>query len=195
VRTAPQSKDLLLLHKPQQWVPHPERSEGWEAINPPVSSRAKCAAAHEVEGPAFTIMRRKSFALRKIYLCTIAIAIALSGCRSLERSRTCAPIDHATRIIVSRSLQGKPTQDLVIIDPQRIHELTAFANARRKAHQPWDTMPAPNVTASFYDSENFLGSIGVGPNFFLVTCPRWRGIREGTKTEIGDFERLVGGAN
>jgi hypothetical protein len=56
-------------------------------------------------------------------------------------------------------------------------------------------MPAPLITAAFYDKADFLGSIGAGPNFFFVSCPNWKGIRNATDGEVRDFKRLIGDVN
>ena len=123
--------------------------------------------------------------VRRIYILAIAAVTVLSGCRLLEQSGKCAPIGVATRVLVS-------SQGTVITDPERIRELIAFANARRKCSQPMTyTMPAPQVTAVFYDKADFLGAIGAGSNFFFVSCQNWRGIRNATDAELKDFKRLV----
>ena len=56
-------------------------------------------------------------------------------------------------------------------------------------------MPAPQITATFYNGTDFVGAIGAGSNFFFVSCPSWKGVREATAAEIGDFERLIGSAD
>jgi hypothetical protein len=53
-------------------------------------------------------------------------------------------------------------------------------------------MPAPQITAEFYNGIDFVGAIGAGPNFFFVSCVKWQGVREATGAEIGDFKRLIG---
>jgi hypothetical protein len=93
---------------------------------------------------------------------------------------------------VSSSPQEKPAPDRVTIDPERIRHLTAFANGRRKSTKPMDTMPAPRMTAMFYDDANYLGSIGAGPSFFFVACSNWKGTRNATDAEINDIKRLIG---
>jgi hypothetical protein len=52
-------------------------------------------------------------------------------------------------------------------------------------------MPAPPVTATLYDKGDFFASIGAGANFFFVSCPSWKGIRNATDAELTDFKRLV----
>jgi len=132
--------------------------------------------------------------VRKVYPLTLAFASVLGGCHSAERSGTCVPIGGVTRVVVQVSSQGTiPTSDYVITDPERIHQLIAFANARREGSQPsLYTMPAPQLTAAFYDKADFLGAIGAGSNFFFVSCLNWKGSRNATDTEIGDFKRLIG---
>jgi hypothetical protein len=56
-------------------------------------------------------------------------------------------------------------------------------------------MPAPSVTAVFYNKADFVGAIGSGTNFFFVSCPSWKGIRNATDAEIADFKRLIGYSN
>jgi hypothetical protein len=98
-------------------------------------------------------------------------------------------------VVVQGSLQGTPFSDRIITDPERIRHLVAFANARRGSSQPLDTIPAPRVSATFYDGADYLGSIGAGPNFFFVSCPNWRGIRSASDVEIREFRRLAGDLN
>jgi hypothetical protein len=137
--------------------------------------------------------------MRKIYFLVLAIVImavlgVLGGYYFGERSGTCIPIGYATRVVISSQHQTVP--DRVIIDPERIRHLTAFANARRKCSQPTTyTMPAPQTTATFYDKERFVAAIGSGPNFFFIACPNWRGIRKAADPELKDFKRLIGDLN
>jgi hypothetical protein len=80
----------------------------------------------------------------------------------------------------------------VITDPERIHQLLVFANARRESFQPsLYTMPAPQQTAVFYNKSDFAGAIGAGPNFFFVSCSAWKGLRTADDAEIGEFKRLI----
>lgn len=53
------------------------------------------------------------------------------------------------------------------------------------------TMPAPQLTAAFYDRADFVGVFGAGPNFFFISCSQWKGVRDATEQEIGDFKSLV----
>ena len=132
--------------------------------------------------------------MRTVYFFALAYLAVLGGCHSTERSGTCVPLSGATRVLVKVSPQGTiPTSDYVITDTERIHQLIAFANARREGSQPsLYTMPAAKVTAAFYDKGNFLGAIGAGPNFFFVSCPNWKGNRSATDAEVGEFKRLIG---
>jgi len=112
----------------------------------------------------------------------------MGTCHSTEHSGTCVPITGATRVVI------QPGN--VITDPVRVRDLIAFANARLKVSQPsLSTMPAPQVTAAFYNGTDFVGAIGSGSNFFFVSCSNWKGVREATAVEIGDFERLIGSAD
>jgi hypothetical protein len=131
--------------------------------------------------------------VRKLCLFTLACAAVLSGCHSAQRSGKCVPIGAATRVVVRVSHQGDtPASDITITDPERIRQLTAFANARREGSQPsLYTMPAPQISAAFYDKDDFLGSIGAGANFFFASCPTWKGIRNATEAELTDFKRLI----
>jgi len=120
----------------------------------------------------------------------------MGACHSTERSGTCVPISGATRVVVQSSSQGTPRSDYVITDPVRVRDLIAFANARREVSKPsLSTMPAPQITAAFYNGTDFVGAIGARSNFFFVSCPNWKGVREATAAEIGDFKRLIGSAD
>jgi hypothetical protein len=121
----------------------------------------------------------------------LAFTTVLTGCRWLERSQTCPPIGAVTRMVVT---QGT-SQDHVFTEPERLRPLIAFANARRKSSQPWDTMPAPQITAMLYDNADYVCPIGAGSNFLFVSCPGWRGIRTATDAELQEFKYLVGEAN
>jgi hypothetical protein len=133
--------------------------------------------------------------VRRIYFLALGVAAVLGGCHSAQQSGTCVPIGIATRVVLHGSVQGTPGSDRVVTDPEQIRQLTAFANARRGCSQPWDTMPAPQVTAIFYDKADFLGSIGAGPNFFFVSCPNWKGLRNASGAEVREFDRLIGDVN
>jgi hypothetical protein len=134
--------------------------------------------------------------MNKFSLFALACTIVMGACHSAERSGTCVPISSATRVVVQSSSQGTPLSDYVITDPVRLHELIVFANVRREVSQPsLSTMPAPQVTAVFYNGTDFVGALGVGSNFFFVSCPNWKGVRKATESEIDDFKRLTGSAN
>jgi hypothetical protein len=53
-------------------------------------------------------------------------------------------------------------------------------------------MPAARVTAVIYDKDDYLGAIGAGSNFFIVSCPKGNGIRSAKDAEIREFKRLIG---
>jgi len=122
--------------------------------------------------------------------------IVMGACRSTDHSGTCTPISGATRVVVHSWSQGTLTLDYVITDAGRVHDLIAFTNARREVFKPsLYTMPAPETTATFYNGADFVGAIGAGSNFFFVSCPGWKGVRNATTAEIADFERLIGSAD
>jgi hypothetical protein len=80
---------------------------------------------------------------------------------------------YMTLVIEATDESGpKRTSDRVITDPDQLRRLVAFANARRQCSTPTTyTMPAPQTNAIFYGYSNFIGSIGAGPNFFIVSLP------------------------
>ncbi|HEY5056960.1 MAG TPA: hypothetical protein VII58_12425 [Acidobacteriaceae bacterium] len=84
------------------------------------------------------------------------------------------------------------SQDHVFIDPAKIRPLIAFANARRESSQPVDTLPAPQISADFYNNSEFVCSVGAGSNFFFIACPNWRGTRSASSTELSEFKHLIG---
>lgn len=113
----------------------------------------------------------------------------LASCHLTERTETCPPIDRATRVeVFSEGI----TPDRVITDQERIRQLIAFANARREVSRPsLYTMPAPQVSAIFYNGSDFVASIGAGRDFFFVSCSNWKGIRHATDAELAAFKRLI----
>ena len=135
--------------------------------------------------------------MHRLRLFTLACSMIVMGaCHSTEHSGTCTPISGATRVVVQSWSQGTPPPDYVITDAGRVHDLIAFANSRREVSKPsLYTMPAPQITATFYNGTDFVGAIGAGSNFFFVSCPNWKGVREATAAEIGDFKRLIGSAD
>jgi hypothetical protein len=134
--------------------------------------------------------------VHKLSLFTLAcFMIVMGACHSTEDSGACTPISGATRVVVHSWSQGTPALDYVITDAGRVHDLIAFANARREVSRPsLYTMPAPQITGAFYHGTDFVSAIGAGSNFFFVSCPSWKGVREATPAEIGDFKRLIGRA-
>ena len=123
--------------------------------------------------------------MRRIGSFVLASATMLAGCRN---SYTCPQISTATRVVVT---QGSD-QNRVFIDPAQLKSLIAFANARRESSKPLDTMPAPEVTAAFYNNSGFVCALGAGSNFFFVACPSWRGVRTASNSELSEFKRLIG---
>jgi hypothetical protein len=55
-------------------------------------------------------------------------------------------------------------------------------------------MPAPEITAVFYNGTDSVGAIGAGSNFFFVSCQNWKGVRGATAAEIAEFRGLIGRA-
>jgi hypothetical protein len=135
--------------------------------------------------------------VRRLNLFVLSLVIMSCGCSPAERPGTCAPISNVTRVVVQGDFQGTiPAPEYVITDPRRIHQLIAFANARRQVSQPsLYTMPAPRVTAIFYDKADFVSAIGSGTDFFFVNCSTWKGVQRATDAEIEDFKRLIGYSN
>jgi hypothetical protein len=155
---------------------------------------AAAMAAHQRHKTDVRTLRRYDFLVRKFKLFILACVMVMGGCHSTERSGACAPVSTVTRVIVRiASHEGVPNSEYVITDPERVRQLIAFANERRRVSQPsLYTMPAPVLTAAFYDQADFLGAIGAGPNFFFVSCSEWRGVRgDATEDEIGDFKRRI----
>ncbi len=124
----------------------------------------------------------------------VASLVALIGCHPGERLGTCAPVQGATRVVIHFAQDGNAQRtDRIVTDPDHIRQLILFANARRDVLQPeLYTMPAPRITATFYEDAAFVGSIGEGPNFFFVSCPQWHGIRKASESEVSQFKRLIG---
>jgi len=113
----------------------------------------------------------------------------LTGCHVADRSGACAPIQGAARVVIHT---GSEEPNRVVTDPGWILQLISFANAHREVEQPrFYTMPAPTKTVTFYRGDEFVCSIGEGPNFLFVSCPGWKGIRDAKTPEIQDFNRLI----
>ena len=131
------------------------------------------------------------FHVRRRYRLAFAIAAVLVGVAVLipyllEGSATCPPIGIATRVIISTT-GTIAAPDRAVTDPERIRQLTAFANARRKCSWSGLDVPAsPRTEAVFYDKDDFLGAIGSGSNFFSVRCSSWSGTRHATDVELRD---------
>jgi hypothetical protein len=53
-------------------------------------------------------------------------------------------------------------------------------------------MPAPEITAVFYNGADFVGAIGAGSNFFFVSCSNRKGVRGASAAEIVEFKGLIG---
>jgi hypothetical protein len=122
----------------------------------------------------------------------IFVALPTACHRSNELRGTCAPIADASRAQVRSWGKDARVIEYVISDPQQIHKLLDFANARREVSQPTlSTMPVPNVSAAFFDKNVFVGSIGSGSNFFFVSCANWKGTRAATLAELTEFQRLI----
>lgn len=134
-------------------------------------------------------------------LAVVCCTIVMGACNSTETSGTCVPISGATRAVVQS--EGIPRSGYTIADPVHVRDLIAFANARREVSRPsLSTMPAPEITAVFYNGTDFVGAIGAGSNFFFVSCSfffvscsNWKGVRGATAAEIAEFKRLIGSAD
>jgi hypothetical protein len=122
----------------------------------------------------------------------VCIAFA-TACRrpATERYGTCDPVVRASRAQVI--LPG--TAEYVITDADQIAKLLTFANARREVSQPTlSTMPAPNVSVTFFDEDAFVGSIGSGSNFLFISCANWKGTRTARPEELVQFLNLLSGS-
>lgn len=131
--------------------------------------------------------------LRWIYISLFAIVLVLGAYHLSDRSRTCASINAATQVVVHFTADGtRATSDIIITDPERIHQLIAFVNARRRVSQPQTyTMPSPQITATFYEKGRFVVMMGCGQNYLSVACAHWHGLRRATDAEIRDFKQLI----
>jgi len=120
----------------------------------------------------------------------MATLLLPGGCKG---SQTCGSISGATRVVVhDSSARGN---DRVLTDGEQIRLLTSFANARRACEKPLTTMPATRLSVTFYDKDEYLGSIGSGlTNSFLVGCQGLNGTRNATDAELSEFQRLIVGA-
>jgi len=79
-------------------------------------------------------------------------------------------------------------------EPVRSRDLVAFANERRESSQAGlYTPPAPQTNAAFYERDHFLGTFGVGWNFFSVSCEKWKGTRSASADEISRFQVMIRG--
>jgi hypothetical protein len=122
-------------------------------------------------------------------LLIVGLLALLIGCRESRRTGICPPIQGATRVVLNLG-DGRPPH--VITDPGRILQLTAYTNARRDVIPPVRRPPPlPRMTMSFYQGNQFLCSIGDGPDFFFIGCPSWTGIHPASSNELQDFERMV----
>jgi hypothetical protein len=127
----------------------------------------------------------------KIYVLAFACMAVMGSCLPKDQTGTCNAIEGATRVDIYVS-QLKTTPDYVITSPERIRQLITFANERREVFRPsLYTMPVPTVNAVLYEKDEFVGSIGAGPNFFFRSGTNWKGIRNAKGTEIADFIRLI----
>jgi len=126
--------------------------------------------------------------MRRIGIFALTSIVLLGGCHWLDNKHACPPIGNVTRVIITRGM----SQDHIFIDPAKVRPLIAFANARRESSKPWDTIPAPQITASFYNDETYVCAIAAGPNFFFVSCPEWKGLRRASGAELDQFKTLTG---
>jgi hypothetical protein len=76
----------------------------------------------------------------------------------------------AMRVAVHSCALSTPSADYVITNPVGVHDLIALANALREMSLPSPyTMPAPQITATFYNGSDFVGAIEAGSNFLFVS--------------------------
>jgi len=125
-------------------------------------------------------------------LVAAVIAVQFAAKHFLVQTRTCDPIQAATRIDIQHLHWNQDVTDRVITDPEQIRQLIAFFNERREVSRTIADEPIERTTAILYADKVFVGAIGSGPNFFNVRCPRWSGTRAATAQELEDFKRLVG---
>jgi hypothetical protein len=126
---------------------------------------------------------------KSIYVVLMCTGLATACHRSpAEKYGTCAPIARAS----SAQVTGLGATEYVINDPEQIRKLLAFANARSEVSQPTlSTMPAHNVSVTFFVANGFASSIGAGSNFFFVSCTNWKGTRAATPEELTGFHELL----
>lgn len=131
--------------------------------------------------------------MRKMCVFALTCTAVLVSCHPQDRYSTCGLVGSATRVVVHGALQESDAPvNYVITDKQQIDQLIAFADARREVSQPAAyTMPAPQVSATFYRDADYVGSIGSGKNFFFISCASWKGIRSAAPDELQDFIRII----
>jgi hypothetical protein len=125
---------------------------------------------------------------RPLRIAALMMLGALGVCR-MEHSQLCPAIGAVTRVVILDE-EGRTIRTFT--EAEQIARLTTFANARRKSTKPWYDMPAPQISASFYNNSQFLCDLGSGSNFFSVACPNWSGIRPASGVELSEFKHLIG---
>jgi hypothetical protein len=80
-----------------------------------------------------------------------------------------------------------------ISDPHAIQQIVEFVDTNADGwNKPWYGIPAPTVTAEFYDGKHFKGSLGIGRNFFETQRDGDFWFKSATTDQTKRFLSLVG---
>ena len=104
----------------------------------------------------------------------------------------CPPIERENRVLIQGLTADSRYVNYNVTDPEKLRQLTDFANLRQTIVQPGLNNPSSvRVRAVFYHDYEQLGVFGLGDDFFYVTCKDRNGTRPASAGELFEFQQFM----
>jgi hypothetical protein len=115
----------------------------------------------------------------------------LAACNRNQPNVACPPLNAVTLVQVSQPHAGA-SRRFAVENKYQVQELVDFANGRRAGFSARrQGVPAPSVSATFFNGAQPLLTFGAGENFFSLTCPGYAGVQEANRVQVAEFQRML----
>jgi hypothetical protein len=134
-------------------------------------------------------MRKSKY--RRIVILVCACAAATVAFCAWPWGRTFPPLGPVTRVRVTAGSDNREVR--LIDDPEQVRRIVEFVDGHRRGWgSGWFGPPVPQVTAEFYNGDEFKGHFGAGPGFFECQREDTFECKDCWGWQSREFLRLVG---
>lgn len=121
----------------------------------------------------------------------MVLIACLAACNRTQPNVACPALNAVTLVQVSQQQAGAARR-FAVDNKYQVQELVDFANGRRAGFSARRKgVPAPSVSATFFDGSQALLTFGAGENFFSLACSGYAGVQEANRVQVAEFQRLL----